>query len=90
MTKRRLEELPPQAIECIARWLKSPSTRQKTSCPFRTKHGTLAYRCDLCRAIFPKLSKRTLCGPPIDCPCLVYSPAYIRRIARQIVKTAQS
>ena len=85
--KRKLEKFSPQDIKDIAEWLTRSHKTQSVSCPFKSRPGDHAL-CELCKAIFPRLPKNPQHDEP-QCPCHVYKPSYVRRVARQIIAKHQ-
>lgn len=77
--KRDLSWINGNNIKNIVSWLSyHPSGKKKDLCPIS--------RCEICKAIFPKIPTTEGddgCGA---CPCDAYGVSYVTRVAKQIIK----
>lgn len=92
-----MTKLLKREIKGIVKWIdnKDPDIEGNQICPFSKSYNT-RHRCKLCEAIFKKVEteykpKNFPYVPeafytPNDCPCDQYSEAYVKRVAKDILK----
>lgn len=72
----------------IRTWLKLPRNEMRGDCPFSHMDSNL-WECDtICPALFPRLGKMSEVERIASdwCPCMNYTLAHVRRVARKAVE----